>query len=360
MKIEQIQVGHVAVPMARPMRTAIHSTTHTHNALVQIRAEGVDGQGAALTMSEHQARAVCSMITDLAPMLTGEDAGQVRVHWERMRQRLNHSGRSGIGLLALSAVDTALWDLLAQSARLPLHRLLGTAHTELPVYAQGGWLSDPLEQVVDEAVGFQEQGYRHYKMRVGSPDWRQDVERVTRVRDALDADTHLLADANQGWRRTDALAAARALEPLGLYWLEEPVDAEDVEGCAEVAAAVSTPIATGESVFGAAGFRPLVQRRAASVLMPDLQHCGGPTGFLQVTAQICDAGLAVSSHLFTEVSTHLLAACPGALLVEYMPGWWDDLFDRPLDITAGTIRPPDEPGIGFRFTSAAAERLTPV
>src|SRR5207253_834449 len=148
------------------------------------------------------------------------------------------TGRTGIGLLAVAAIDTALWDLAAQAAGVPLYRLAGGASRSLPVYAQPGWLSLPVEGVIEEALFFVEQGFRHYKLRVGSADWRADVERVRRVREALPADVALLVDANQGWSRFLALEACRALDELGLYWIEEPVDALDFEGCAAVAAAV--------------------------------------------------------------------------------------------------------------------------
>ena len=360
MKIEAIRIGHASVRMARPMRTAIHETTHTENALVEVHAEGLVGQGAALTLKPNQARAVCSMIADLSEDLTGRDARDVRAHWEGMWLRLNLTGQTGIGALALSALDTALWDLLAQQAGMPLYRLLGAAHAELPVYTQGGWLSYPVQQLVEEALSYQEQGYRYYKMRVGSPDWRGDVSRVEQVREALDPAVKLLVDANQGWSTADALAAARALDDLGLYWIEDPVDASNLDGCARVAAAITTPVAAGETAFGVAGFRPLIERQAAGILMPDLQHCGGPSGFMRVAIQADLANLPISSHLFAQVSIHLLAACRNALIVEYMPGWWDDLFDRPLDISGGVIRPPEDPGIGFRFSDATSQQLTRV
>jgi len=122
MRIEEVRVGCAPVPMRQPMKTAIHATTHTYNALVQIAAAGVTGQGAALTLAADQAAAVCSMIADLAPLLTGRDAREPRLLWEQLRVRLNLTGQTGIGLLALAAIDTALWDLHARGAGLPLYR----------------------------------------------------------------------------------------------------------------------------------------------------------------------------------------------------------------------------------------------
>ena len=358
MRIETVGVELVSLAMARPMQTAIHRVDRTENVLVEICADGLVGQGAALTLAANQARAVACMVDDLVDGLVGQDATNVGGHWERLWARLNFSGQSGIGVLALSAIDTALWDLLARAAGMPLYRLLGGVHEELPVYTQGGWLSYSSEELVEEALGFEERGFRHYKMRAGSADWRADVERIERVRAALGDGTELLVDANQGWSTATALAAARALDGLGLYWLEEPVDVGNVEGSARVAAATTTPISAGETVFGTAGFSPLIERRAADVLMPDLQHCGGPTGFMRVAEQAALANLPISSHLFTEVSVHLLMACPNALIVEHMPGWWDDLFDGGPQIVDGSIRPSQEPGLGCRFAERARGSLT--
>jgi L-alanine-DL-glutamate epimerase-like enolase superfamily enzyme len=360
MKVNEIRVGYAPVQMRRPMRTAIHQTTHTHNALVEVEAEGVVGQGAALTLSEGQARAVCSMLADLSGVVSGKDPREPRVLSALMEQHVNLTGQSGISMLAISALDTALWDLHARAAGQPLFRMLGGAAAALPVYAQPGWLSLTVDELLEEALALQESGFRYYKMRVGSPDWRRDVERVTRVREALAPTTSLLVDANQGWSRIDALAATRALDELDLFWIEEPVSVHDAAGLAQVAAAIRTPVAAGESVFGAEGLRPLIEQNAAAVLMPDLQHCGGPTGFLLAAAQAELAGVPISNHLFTETSIHLLAACPNAYIAEYMPGWWDDLFDVPPLIENGYIRPREAPGVGMRFRDDAAATLSVV
>ena len=342
------------------MRTAIHEVRDTHNAIVEISADGLTGQGAALTLTPGQGRAVCAVAAELGRALVGQRLGEPSARRNIMLRQLNLTGRTGIGLLAVAAIDTALWDLAAQVADVPLYQLLGGTSRSLPVYAQPGWLSLPVEDVIDEALSFVEQGFRHYKMRVGSADWRQDVQRVLAVREALPAGVGLLVDANQGWSPSRAMEACQVLDDLGLYWIEDPVDALDFDGCAAVAAAINTPIAAGETLFGRRELLRLVEARAAGVLMPDLQHCGGPSGFIEVLRDPAFASVRISNHLFVEASIHLLAACPNAEIIEMMPGWWDDLFDRPLDIVDGTLRPPDEPGIGYRFSERVRRFLTDV
>ena len=357
MKIERVVATRLSVPMARPMRTAIHATDRTENVLVEIESDGLVGQGCTLAFSAGQSDAVGAMARDLGQTLVGSDVFDLGALWGGLWMRLNLTGQSGVGMLALSAIDTALWDLLSQRAGLPLSVMLGRVHQRLPVYAQGGWLSYSVEQLVDEALLYRSRGFRHYKMRVGSPDWRTDVTRVEAVLAAAGPDFHLMLDANQGWPRHVAMQAAAAIDDLGLFWLEEPVDVHDLVGSAEIAGAMRTPISSGETVFGVAGFAEMIERRAADILMPDLQHCGGPTGFMRVAALAEAAHLPVSGHLFTEVSIHLLAACPNALVVEYMPGWWEELFEGAPKISEGWIEPGSSPGLGFRVTAETKARF---
>jgi mandelate racemase len=339
------------------MSTAIHHVTETHNALVEIEAGGLKGQGAALTLTPAQARAVCAVAAELAGPLAGEPVPEPIEARRRMLASLNLTGRSGLGLLAVAAIDTALWDLAAQAAEMPLYRFAGGTARDLPVYAQPGWLTTPVEQVIEEALGFVEGGIRHYKMRVGSCEWRQDVARVERVKDALPNGVELLVDANQGWTLPEALEACRALDALGLYWIEEPVDAHDIGGHAAVASAIETPVAAGETLFWRNELLGLVQGGAVDVLMPDLQHCGGPSGFLEALRDPQVASLPISNHLFAEVSVHLLCVTQGTKIVELMPGWWEELYDRGPDVVDGTIRPPEAPGVGYRFSERASATL---
>ena len=342
------------------MRTGLHSATQTHNALVQISASGVTGQGAALTLAAGQALAVLAMVRDLAPLVMGRDPREPRAIWADLRRRLNLTGSVGIGLLALSAIDSALWDLHARAIELPLYRLLGAGATSFPVYAQPGWASLSVEELVEEALGYEAQGFRHYKMRIGAGPWQVARDRVAAVRSALAPDAALLGDANQGWNRIEARQAARALDELGMFWIEEPLAADDVDGMAELASRVRTPLAAGETMFGAEGLQPLLDQRAVAVLMPDLQHCGGPTGFLKAAAAAERAGVPISNHLFLETSVHLLAAFENTLVVEHMPGWWDDLYVEPPQIHDGRIRPRDTPGVGVRFREDFASVFTAV
>lgn len=348
--ITGITTHHVSLPLDRELHTAIHRISAIDHVLVEVEAGDLCGIGYAFTFNELQARAVREMVHDLADLLLGADELATREHFDAMSLHLNFTGNSGIGVLALSALDTALWDLKGRRAGMPLFRLFGGTRESLPVYATGGWTSYPVEQLVDEGQRFRDEGYSNYKIKIGFEDWREDVRRLQRLRSAVGDGLQIHVDANQAWDRISALQAGRAFEEIGVFWYEEPVSAADIAGSRDLARALDVPIATGETVFGLAGFRPLIEEGAADVLMPDVMRVGGLTGFLEVAGLAAAHHQAVSSHTFSEVSAHAMSALPNGTLVEYIPGWWDRLFEDAPVVKDGRIHLSDRPGLGFGFS----------
>lgn len=356
--IDSITTHHISLPLERELHTAIHRIGFIDNVLVELEEDGVRGIGYAFTFSEQQATAVRHMVHDLGQVVIGTDPRSIRDLYTQMSMRLNFTGTSGIGMLALSALDTALWDLKARHAGMPLFRLLGGTRTALPVYATGGWTSYPVEQLVDEGVAYKEQGFTNYKIKIGQPDWRDDVARLHALREAVGDTLAIQVDANQAWDRATALEAGRAFDEAGVYWYEEPVSADDVNGSAALARSLSSPIATGETVHGLNGFRPLIENDAADVLMPDIMRVGGPTGFMDVAGYAAAHHQVVSSHTFTEVSAHVMSALPNSTLVEFIPGWWDRMFVNAPQVRDGQIRLSEDPGLGFTFADEVVRTMT--
>jgi mandelate racemase len=351
MKVEKIDVRVVTLPLKRVLLTSIHKFERLYNVLVEVRAEGLTGSGYSFVFSENQAKCIEAMVWDLAEVIQNRQVEDINRHWADMWMRINFIGQSGPPIMAMAALDTALWDLLAQKSQLPLYKLLGAVRDEVPLYATGGWMSYSNEELAEEGLKFKEEGFARYKIKIGFPDWRIDVERVRYLREAVGIDMDIMVDANQGLTVKNAINAGRAFEELGVTWFEEPVSVQDVVGSAQIATALNIPVATGETVFTRYGFLPIINSRAADVLMPDLMRCGGPTEFMKVASLAQTFNLPVSSHLFTEVSAHLIAACPNGTLVEYIPGWWDDLFEEAPRPSGGSIKLPDGPGIGIKFNS---------
>ena len=357
MKITDIVVHRLSVPLPRPVRTARHNHAHADTVAVEMRADsGLIGSGYCFAFGPRKAAALAALVEDFAELYRGHAAAPQARFADAWRS-MHFIGHTGLALMALSALDTACWDVAARGAELPLFRLLGGDRTRVPTYASSGlWIDESVDELLLEAEAFRMQGHRAMKMRIGRDDPEEDVERVRIVRDALGGDAALLADVNQGWDETTTIRIGRRLESQGLYWLEEPLPYEDLDGYARVTAALDMRIATGETDYGSLGMKRHLEARAADVLMPDLQRMGGPTEFMRAAA-LCQAWhQPVSSHLFTEASAHLLAAAPNALILEHM-NWWQDLFSEPLLIEDGCVVLSEKPGIGVDLSQTALKRF---
>ncbi len=357
-RIASIRVHRLSVPLPRPLRTAIHNYTHVHTVVVEMRSDGgLTGSGYCFSFSARGARALALLVEDLIPCYEGKDPSGVVARFEAGWSAINFSGHAGLAAMALSALDTACWDLAARVAGLPLYRYLGGDRGRVPTYASEGlWIDYSIDELLAEAGRFLTQGHRAMKMRVGRPNWREDVERARRLREAIGPDIKLLADVNQGWDELTAIRAGRALDAVDLFWLEEPLPYEDLEGCARVAAALDLRIATGESDYGSLGMKRHLDLHAADVLMPDLQRMGGITEYGRAAALCRAYHQPVSSHLFMEASCHALAAAPNGLILEHMD-WWQALYTEPLVVEDGHVLVPDRPGIGLDLSPGALLRF---
>ena len=191
-------------------------------------------------------------------------------------------------------------------------------------------------------------GFKVIKMRLGAPTAELDLERARAIRKGVGPNIKLMADGNQGFTENEAIRRARLLEEVDLTWYEEPLPAWDIDGLARVRAAVSMPIASGETEYTRYGCREMLMKRSVDVLMPDLQRVGGVTEFMRVSRMAEAFDVQISSHLFSEMSIQLLGALSNVAYLEYMP-WFKDLYAETLVFEAGDALVPDRPGFGFTF-----------
>ena len=358
MKIQKLSTIRAEVPLARPVRTAIHDIRSVGALLVFVDAgDGLVGESYLFAPGTRELGVFDEMVQSFAPVLIGADPEMSEALWRQLWRRINFFGHKGVPVFALSAVDMALWDLRGKALGRPIHRLLGGCRLRVPTYASGGlWLGSSIDELVAEARGFVAAGFRAMKMRLGKTRLEEDVERVGAVRRAIGPEIALMADANQGFTVDHAIRLGRRLEEFGLAWFEEPVPAWDLEGSARVAAALDTPIASGETEYARYGFRDMMKAGAADVLMPDLGRVGGVSEFVKV-AHMADAmDLPVSSHIYTEQSLSLVASLGNATWLEHMP-WFEALYRETLELGDGMVVVPERPGFGFTFDPDAVERF---
>ena len=258
MTIARIQTDLYRIPLPRPLSDSTHREIPGFE-LITVRittADGAEGLGYTYTVGRG-GKAICALIAELDDILTGLDEGRIEDCWQRMWWALHWVGRGGAAAFAMAAIDVALWDLQGKRAGLPLWRMLGGATPDVPVYAGGIDLFFSLDELLEQTRANLERGFRAIKMKVGRTSLAEDVERVAAMRRTLGDGFPLMVDANMGWNRHRAVAAARALAPYGLGWLEEPLEPEDVAGHVLVAAE-GIPIAAGENFHNPAEFRPLI------------------------------------------------------------------------------------------------------
>jgi L-talarate/galactarate dehydratase len=292
---------------------------------------------------------------EVAPDLIGEDPNDIARLWTKLVWAGASVGRSGLATQALAAFDVALWDLKARRARLPLAKLLGAHRDSVRVYnTSGGFLHTPVEELVENASAALADGVGGIKIKVGHPDHREDLRRLTAVRERLGDDVPLMADANQQWDRPAALRMGRALEEFGLVWLEEPLDAYDAQGHASLAAALDTPVATGEMLSSVAEHWELIRHGAADVIQPDAPRIGGITQFLKLAALAEHQHLQLAPHFAMEIHLHLAAAYPYEPWLEHFD-WLEPLFEEHLEISGGRMRLSSRPGLGISLSEKARQ-----
>lgn len=291
---------------------------------------------------------------EIADVAIGEDPSDIGKLWTKLCWAGASVGRSGLATQAVAAFDIALWDLKAKRAALPLSKLLGSHRDSVRTYnTSGGFLHTPIEQVKENAAAALESGIGGIKLKVGQPDWRTDVARVSAVREHLDADVPLMVDANQQWDRASAIRMGRIFEEFGLVWIEEPLDAYDAEGHAQLARALDTPIATGEMLASVAEHARLIEVGAADIVQPDAPRIGGITQFLKLAALAESQQLEIAPHFAMEIHCHLAAAYPIEPWVEHFD-WLDPLFNEHLETRDGRMWLSDRPGLGFTLSEQAA------
>ncbi|QIK71072.1 mandelate racemase/muconate lactonizing enzyme family protein [Propioniciclava coleopterorum] len=298
---------------------------------------------------------------EVAELLIGENPSDIPRVYDRLLWAGASVGRSGVATQALAAIDVCLWDLKAKRAGLPLAGLIGPYRDSVRTYnTSGGFLNAPIEQVCENAQRSLSEGIGGIKIKVGHPDHRVDLARLEAVRAAI-GDAPLMVDANQQWDRATALRMGRRFEPYDLVWIEEPLDAYDAEGHAELARQLDTPIATGEMLASVAEHVRLIEARAADIIQPDAPRVGGITQFLRLATLADAAGLDLAPHFAMEIHLHLAACYPREPWVEHFD-WLDPLFNERLETRDGRMIVPERPGLGITlseqcraWTTATAE-----
>jgi L-alanine-DL-glutamate epimerase-like enolase superfamily enzyme len=384
MKIADIRTIPISCAVDPPYASAAGMQSRRGALLVEIETDdgtigiGEAGAGGGITrpmIDQH-----------LKPLLLGQDPLLIEGLWQKMWARTRQYGRRGLVMHAISGIDIALWDIAGKVAKMPVYKLLGACRDRVEAYASGGFYQEgkSAADLAAEAEGYRARGFKGMKMKVGrnpttgthlrelignrelcEVDPSEDIARVAAVRQALGPRAKLMVDANCAWSPAMAIEMGRAMEPYNLFWIEEPVATDDIDGSAAVAAALATAIAGYETEVGLYGFRQLIDRGAVDIVQLDLAWSGGFSEGRRIAAYAQAHHKMVAPHAFAGAvllvaSLHFAAAAPNALDLE-----WDqnpnaireELLKEPLRLEPdGTVKLPERPGLGIELDRAAVER----
>jgi len=342
--------------MKRPLLTSIALVNVASLLLLDLETDGgIVGRSYLFAVGKHNLAPLAKLVEAMAEMVKGDAVAPYELE-RKLRAKYGLLGVHNIVLFAISGIDMAAWDALGQSLGQPLVRLLGGARRPVPAYNSKGLGLLPLKDLPREAVELVEEGFRAVKLRVGRPTAKEDVEALRVVKSAIGPGVTLMVDFNQGLTVAQALERGRMIdEEGGVLWIEEPIRADDFSGCRTIRDQVRTPIQIGENFMGPEQMAQALAAGACDYVMPDAERIGGVTGWMRAAALAQAAGLEMSSHLFPEVSAHLLAVTPTAHWLEYVD-WADAILESPLTRRDGAVLIPETPGVGIKWNEEAVRR----
>jgi mandelate racemase len=355
--VRAIRATPVEIPLNFVLGTSMGAVRAAPLLLIDLETEeGVTGRTYLFCYLRAAAPAIVSLLGEVERVAKGERVDPAAL-WAKLARRFTLIGVQGIVRMAMSGFDTACWDALAVAAKLPLVSLLGAEPRPIPAYNSCGLgLMDDMGALAAEAEALLAGGFRALKLRLGYPTLRADIAAVHAVRQRIGDGVALMVDYNQALVVDEALARGRALDAENIYWLEEPIRHDDYAGAALLARALKVPIQIGENFSLAQAMAIAIEQKAADYVMPDLERIGGVTGWRQAADLAAVNHVKMSSHLFPEVSAHLLAATPTCHFLEYVD-WANVLVEAPLAIVDGHAIVTQRPGHGMVWNSDAVARF---
>ncbi len=343
-----------------PAREAIAAKMANFVTLELWTNTGLQGVGYAGFVGTPMLGPLLETVRVMAEWTIGDDPDCVESISSRLLDQGGFGAPAGLVTSAAAAIDVALWDIRGKAAGLPLHRLLGARTDRVAAYASGYlWRDYDADMLASKGRELVADGFRAMKFRMGALESDDaEIERMRSLRQAVGDDVDLMVDINQGWSVDRSIRVGRAMEECGLYWLEDPVHHQDYKGLARIAAALDTPVATGEYHYGLAPFAHMLERDSVDIVMVDLLRVGGITHWMKA-AHLAEAfNRPVVSHLAPEILAHCVAAAPNGQIVEHMP-WALPLFRETFCVEEGHIVLPEKPGLGLTFDHDAIDRLQP-
>ncbi len=355
--LRDVRLRAVAVPLRRPLVTKVITIEAAPFLLIDLETEeGITGRSYLFGYLPSGPGYIAPLIRDLVARFAGQSLSPTDFY-DGMVKANTLFGVQGLTAMAASGLDMAYWDAVAQAAGAPLVDLLGGKVEPVRAYNSNGLgIIEPMA-ATDEALELIGEGdFKAVKMRVGRETVDEDLAVVRAVRAAIGDDIKLPCDFNQCLDVAEAIKRGLAFDNEGLLWIEEPITYDDLSGNAEIADRVATPISIGENFFGPRSMGDAIAAKAADLMMPDAGRIGGVTGWLRAAALAETAGIEMSSHIYPEISAHLMAVTPTPGWLEFVD-WASPILTAPAHVIDGALTPTEIPGTGISWNEDAVQQF---
>jgi mandelate racemase len=352
--IAAIHATAVIVPLERPITTASGKVDRAPLILIDlVTSHGVTGRAYLFAYFPLLLKPLHELVTALTTLLIGDQVRPQAID-AKLRARFTLiGGTRGLAGIAIAGLEMAAWDALAIEAGMPLAQFLGGTPRPIRAYNSLGMIrTSDVDAGVAETV---DRGFTGLKIKIGWPTLAEDLAVVRATRRALPPSCALMVDFNQSLDVVEAIQRSRALDTEGIHWIEEPVRCDDFVSAARVAEMVDTPIQIGENFAGIHDMQLAMSAAASDLVMPDVQQIGGVGGWQRAAALAETMGMPLSSHIFMEVCSHLLAVTPTCDWLEYL-ALADGILAEPVTVHQGQVTASTSPGTGLVWNADAVKR----
>lgn len=347
-RIKNYKLYKAKAKLEKPISDATHTLHEISFLVLRIQIEqGVIGESYLLSF-QYSPNAIIGAMKDHGERYIGAPVHETGHLFQSINGDNEYFGNEGINRWAQAAFNIAMWDAHCKILNAPIWKVLGTYKTAIPIYGSGGWISYTTDELIDEVINYVKRGFKAVKIKVGKPDWKEDLERLKLVRESVGPDIEIMMDANQGMSLTHAINLSYAARKIGITWFEEPINHANFEGYKTLKNKTGISLAMGEREYTTLPLRELTKRSALDIWQPDILRIGGVEAWRESAAIAHAYDIPVLPHYYKDYDIPLLCTIPNGVGAESFD-WIDPLIDYPIEINNGMARPHNRPGWGFSF-----------
>ncbi|WP_256009832.1 mandelate racemase/muconate lactonizing enzyme family protein [Desertivirga xinjiangensis] len=346
--IRDYKLYKATAALKKPIADATHTLQEISFLVLRLQLEnGIVGESYLLSF-QYSPEAIRGAFRDLLPHIKGYATHETGKVIKKIDDLSEYFGNQGINRWAQAAINIAMWDAWGKYLGQPVNKILGTHRDKCSIYGSGGWISYSVDELIEEVSGYVERGFRAVKIKVGSPNWRTDLERLKLVRNAVGREVNIMMDANQGMTLPAAIQLANAARELDIFWFEEPLHHQNFDGYQSLKQQTGISLAMGEREYDTLPLVALLQRKAIDIWQPDLLRIGSVEAWRESAALANSYHVPVLPHYYKDYDVPLVCSVPNGLGVESFD-WIDPLIDQPMLVRDGFAYPHEGPGWGFNF-----------